>query len=63
MNATTFVNLAAQVTIPEDGTISRTLYQDERLKVVLFASPLGRNCRNTLHRCRRSCTSFRVKRG
>ncbi len=41
MNATTFVNLAAQVTIPEDGTISRTLYQDERLKVVLFGFAAG----------------------
>lgn len=41
MNTTTFVNLAEQVTIPKDGTISRTLYQDERLKVVLFGFAAG----------------------
>lgn len=41
MNATTFLDLAEQVTIPEDGTISRTLYQDDRLKVVLFGFAAG----------------------
>lgn len=41
MNATTFVDLAAQVDIPEDGTISRTLYQDDQVKVVLFGFAAG----------------------
>ncbi len=41
MNATTFPDLAEQVTIPEDGTISRTLYQDSGLKVVLFGFAAG----------------------
>lgn len=41
MNATTFLDLTEQVTIPEDGTISRTLYQDSGLKVVLFGFAAG----------------------
>ena len=41
MNATTFLDLAEQVTIPEDGTISRTLYQDSGLKVVVFGFAAG----------------------
>ncbi|MCG3172106.1 MAG: hypothetical protein GMKNLPBB_00251 [Myxococcota bacterium] len=41
MNATSFADLAGQVTIPEAGTISKTLYQDEKLKVVLFGFAAG----------------------
>ena len=41
MNATTFLDLAAEVEIPEDGTISKTLYQDDRLKVILFGFAAG----------------------
>ncbi|NJO82144.1 MAG: cupin [Blastochloris sp.] len=41
MNATTFLNLSDEVAIPEDGTISRTLYQDDGLKVVLFGFAAG----------------------
>jgi quercetin dioxygenase-like cupin family protein len=41
MNATTFLNLSTEVTIPEDGTISRTLYQDAGMKVVLFGFAAG----------------------
>jgi quercetin dioxygenase-like cupin family protein len=41
MNATTFPNLSDEVAIPEDGTISRTLYQDDGLKVVLFGFAAG----------------------
>ncbi|MGQ9829938.1 MAG: cupin domain-containing protein, partial [Roseiflexus sp.] len=41
MNATTFLDLTEQVTIPEEGTISRTLYQDSGLKVVLFGFAAG----------------------
>jgi quercetin dioxygenase-like cupin family protein len=41
MNATWFADLAAEVAVPEDGTISRTLYQDAGLKVVLFGFAAG----------------------
>ena len=34
-------DLATQVEIPTDGTLSRTIHQDERLKVVLFAFSAG----------------------
>ncbi len=33
---THFADLAAEVDPPADGTLSRTLYNDDRLKVVLF---------------------------
>ena len=33
--------LAQQVEMPSDGTLSRTIHQDERLKVVLFAFSAG----------------------
>ncbi len=41
MNATTFLDLAAQVDIPDDGTISRTVYQDAQVKAVLFGFAAG----------------------
>lgn len=41
MTATTFLDLASQVTVPDDSTISRTLYQDDGLKVVLFGFAAG----------------------
>jgi quercetin dioxygenase-like cupin family protein len=34
-------NLAGQVETPRDGTLSRTLYNDDRLKAVLFAFSAG----------------------
>jgi len=34
-------DLATQVETPADGTLSRTVYQDERLKVVLFGFSAG----------------------
>lgn len=39
--ATTFVDLAAEVQIPDDGTLSRVLYRDDRLRVVVFAFDAG----------------------
>jgi quercetin dioxygenase-like cupin family protein len=36
MNTTSFRDLSGEVVIPDDGTISRTLYQDDGVKVVLF---------------------------
>lgn len=36
MDPTSFVDLAQQIVVPEDSTISKTIYQDDRLKVVLF---------------------------
>ncbi len=41
MHVTTYADLVNQVTIPEDGTISRTLAQDEQIKVVLFGFAAG----------------------
>jgi quercetin dioxygenase-like cupin family protein len=38
---TYFVDVAAEVEPPTDGTLSRTLYQDDRLKVVLFGFAAG----------------------
>ena len=38
----TFIaDLAREVEIPTDGTLSRTLYQDENVKVVVFAFSAG----------------------
>ena len=34
-------SLTDQVEMPADGTLSRTIHQDERLKVVLFAFSAG----------------------
>lgn len=41
MQATMFEDLLAQVTIPDDGTISRTIYQDDQVKAVLFGFAAG----------------------
>lgn len=41
MSATIFHDLSNDVAIPGDGTISRTLYQDDGLKVVLFGFAAG----------------------
>lgn len=38
---TYFTELAAEVEPPADGTLSRTLYSDDRLKVVLFGFSAG----------------------
>jgi quercetin dioxygenase-like cupin family protein len=34
-------DLVHQIDVPTDGTLSRTIHQDERLKVVLFAFSAG----------------------
>lgn len=36
-------DLAKQVEIPQDGILSRTLYQDEHVKVVLFGFDKGQD--------------------
>ncbi len=38
---TYIADLAAQVDIPADGILSRTLYSDDQVKVVLFAFDAG----------------------
>jgi quercetin dioxygenase-like cupin family protein len=38
---TCYLDLAAEVEPPTDGTLSRTIYQDERLKAVLFGFSAG----------------------
>lgn len=41
MNCTYFADLAKQVDIPPDGILSRTLYSDERVKVIVFGFDAG----------------------
>ncbi|TWT79254.1 hypothetical protein CA13_06520 [Planctomycetes bacterium CA13] len=41
MVATTYLDLASEVEIPDNSTISKTLYQDDQLKVVLFGFAAG----------------------
>jgi quercetin dioxygenase-like cupin family protein len=36
-----FADVASEVEPPVDGTLSRTLYQDDRIKVVLFGFAAG----------------------
>jgi quercetin dioxygenase-like cupin family protein len=38
---TCYLDLAAEVVPPTDGTLSRTIFQDGRLKAVLFAFSAG----------------------
>ncbi len=40
-DATVFTDLAGEVEIPEDGTLSRVLYKDPGLRIVLFAFDAG----------------------
>ncbi len=39
--ATIFADIATEVAIPADGTLSRVLYKDERLRLVVFAFDAG----------------------
>jgi quercetin dioxygenase-like cupin family protein len=39
--ATVFTDIAREVEIPEDGTLSRVLYQDDALRLVVFAFDAG----------------------
>ncbi|MCF4136236.1 cupin domain-containing protein [Streptomyces sp. Tue 6430] len=41
MTVTVIADLAAELTVPEDGTLSRVLYRDDRLRVVGFAFAAG----------------------
>ncbi|MEU7416974.1 cupin domain-containing protein [Streptomyces antibioticus] len=41
MTVTVISDLAAELTVPEDGTLSRVLYRDDRLRVVGFAFATG----------------------
>lgn len=41
MDATTFGDLAAQITITPDSTVSRTIYQDNQVKAILFGFAAG----------------------
>ncbi|MGV9343588.1 cupin domain-containing protein [Streptomyces spiralis] len=41
MSATVITDLAAELTVPENGTLSRVLYRDDRLRVVGFAFAAG----------------------
>jgi quercetin dioxygenase-like cupin family protein len=39
--ATVFRDIAAEVTIPEEGTLSRVLYKDDQVRLVVFAFDAG----------------------
>jgi quercetin dioxygenase-like cupin family protein len=39
--ATVFTDIAGDIEIPQDGTLSRVLYQDDRLRLVVFAFDAG----------------------
>ncbi len=39
--ATVFRDVAAEVEIPPEGTLSRVLYKDDRIRVVVFAFDAG----------------------
>ncbi|WAZ26391.1 cupin domain-containing protein [Streptomyces cinnabarinus] len=41
MSATVLTDLVAELTVPEDGTLSRVLYRDDRLRVIGFAFAAG----------------------
>ncbi|GAA2648536.1 cupin domain-containing protein [Streptomyces vastus] len=41
MSATVINDLAAELTVPEDGTLSRVVYRDDRLRVAGFAFAAG----------------------
>ena len=41
MQPTTFTDLAAAVEIPADGTLSRVLYKDDQIRMVVFAFDTG----------------------
>ncbi|MFC9288265.1 cupin domain-containing protein [Streptomyces sp. NPDC057052] len=41
MTVTVIADLAAELPVPEDGTLSRVLYRDDRLRVVGFAFAAG----------------------
>ncbi len=40
-DATVFSDIASEVEIPQNGTLSRVLYKDERLRLVVFAFDAG----------------------
>ncbi len=40
-SATSYADLAAQLEIPADGTLSKTIYADSQIKVVLFGMDTG----------------------
>lgn len=40
-SATVFTDLAAEVEIPPEGTLSRVLYKDDSIRVVVFAFDTG----------------------
>lgn len=39
--ATSFADLGAEVEIPHDGTLSRVLYKDDQVRLVIFAFDAG----------------------
>ena len=59
---THFSDLAKEVQPPDKGILSRTLFNDDRLKAVLFGFAQGEELPNTPPRCPPSCISSRARR-
>jgi hypothetical protein len=59
---TLVLDLANEAQPPDKGILSRTLFSDDGLKVVLFGFAQGRNCPNIPPPCPRSCTSSGARR-
>lgn len=51
MSATVITDLAAELPLAEDGTLSRVLYRDDRLRVVGLASRPARSSPSTPRSC------------
>jgi len=41
MDSTVFTDIAAEVEVPDNGTLSRVLYKDDQIRVVAFAFDAG----------------------
>jgi len=41
MDSTVFTDIAAEVEVPSNGTLSRVLYKDDQIRVVAFAFDTG----------------------
>ena len=54
-------DLAKEVQPPDKGSLNRTLFNDDRLKAVIFDFAQGEELSETPHQCPPSCTSFRAR--
>lgn len=54
---THILDLAKEAEPPADGILSRTVFQDDQIKAVVFGLGQARNSRNTRRRNRPCCSS------